>query len=203
MGKIKVLFSDIGGVLLSNGWGHESRMAASKKFGIDYDEMEHRHNFIFNVYEIGKISLDAYLDIAVFYEERDFPREDFIDFMYSCSTQLPDLLPWLVKWKEAHSDVKVISINNEPKELNQYRIKKFRLHDFFDAFISSHEVGMRKPDPGIFELAIGIAQADPSECIYFDDRPMLVKAAAKAGLNAYVHRNFEETKNVIDGFFNP
>lgn len=201
MQKTKVLFSDIGGVLLSNGWGHESRQAACRHFHIDYDEMDHRHNFIFNVYEIGKISLDAYLDTAVFFQERNFSKKDFVDFMYSCSVQLPDMLPWLVKWKAAHADVKVISINNEPRELNQYRIKKFHLHDFFDAFISSHEVGMRKPDPGIFELAIGIAQVDPSACIYFDDRPMLVKAASATGLHAFTHENFHSTKKIIEEFF--
>lgn len=201
MQKIKVLFSDIGGVLLSNGWGHESRQAACKHFNFDYEELDYRHNFIFNVYEIGKISLDAYLDTAVFYQKRDFTRKDFINFMYSCSVQLPGMLPWLIEWKKAHPDIKVISINNEPKELNQYRIKKFQLHNFFDAFISSCEVGMRKPDPGIFELAIGIAQANPEECIYFDDRPMLVKAAAKIGLQAYVHKDFEKTKKIIEKLF--
>ena len=201
MEKIKVLFSDIGGVLLTNGWGHESRQAACRHFNIDYDEMDHRHNFIFNVYEIGKISLDAYLDTAVFYQQRNFSKKEFIDFMYSCSVELPETLAWLKKWKTDHSVIKVISINNEPKELNQYRIKKFQLHEFFDAFISSHEVGMRKPDPGIFELAIGIAQAGPSECIYFDDRPMLVKAAAKTGLQSYVHTSFEDTKKIIEEFF--
>lgn len=201
MKKKKVLFSDIGGVLLTNGWGHESRKAACNQFGLDYDELDHRHNFIFNVYEIGKISLDAYLDTIVFYEERNFTKIDFINFMYSCSAELPDMLPWLVQWKEAHPDVQIISINNEPRELNKYRIRKFYLHRIFDAFISSCEVGMRKPDPGIFELATGIAQSEPSDCIYFDDRPMLVKSAAKTGLNAFVHKDFKETKKIIKEFF--
>ncbi len=53
----KILFSDIGGVLLSNGWGHESREAAAMKYGLDYMEMDALHHFIFNVYEIGKVYL--------------------------------------------------------------------------------------------------------------------------------------------------
>ena len=57
--RYKILFSDIGGVLLSNGWGHLSREAAAKKFGVDYEEMDVLHDFIFNVYEMGKISLDV------------------------------------------------------------------------------------------------------------------------------------------------
>ncbi len=194
----KILFSDIGGVLLSNGWGHLSRQAAAEKYGLDYVEMDELHHFIFNVYEIGKVTLDEYLDTVIFHQPRSFSREDFKEFIFKQSTQLPDTLPWLVQWKNAHPRIKIISINNEARELNNYRIKTFNLHDFFDAFVSSCEVGMRKPDPGIFRLALGIAQAEPHECLYFDDRPMLVEAARKEGIHAYHHDGFEETKKIIE-----
>jgi putative hydrolase of the HAD superfamily len=196
--QIKILFSDIGGVLLTNGWGHLSRMAAAKKFNLNYEEMDMLHDFIFNVYEMGKITLDDYLNTVVFTEKRDFSHEEFRQFMYAQSIQLPDMLPWMIGWKNKHENIKVISINNEPRELNEYRIKKFKLHDFFDAFISSCEVGMRKPDPGIFLLALGIAQAKPEECIYFDDRFMLVEAAKKVGIRAYQHTSFENTKKIME-----
>jgi len=196
--QIKILFSDIGGVLLTNGWGHLSRMAAAKKFNLNYEEMDMLHDFIFNVYEMGKITLDDYLNTVVFTEKRDFTREEFKEFMYAQSIQLPEMLPWMIGWKNKHENIKVISINNEPRELNEYRIKKFKLHDFFDAFISSCEVGMRKPDPGIFLLALGIAQAKPEECIYFDDRFMLVEAAKKVGIGAYQHTSFENTKKIME-----
>jgi len=196
--QYKILFSDIGGVLLSNGWGHESRIAAAEKFDIDYPEMDVLHDFIFNVFEIGKISLDDYLDTVVFNQERKFSRKEFKEFMFASSIQLPHTLPWFIKWKKKHKNIKVISINNEARELNQYRINTFCLHDFFDAFVSSCEVGMRKPDPGIFNLALGIAQAKPEECLYFDDRPMLVEAAKKAGIHAYHHESFESTRKIIE-----
>ena len=57
---------------------------------------------------------------------------------------------------------------------------------------------MRKPDPGIFRLALGIAQARPNECIYFDDRLMLAEAAKKEGIHAYHHADFESTKKIIE-----
>ncbi|MEO6135734.1 MAG: HAD-IA family hydrolase [Ginsengibacter sp.] len=196
--KYKILFSDIGGVLLSNGWGHESRMAGAKKFGINFDEMEVLHHFIFNVYEIGKISLDGYLDTVVFNKKRDFSREEFRQFILDQSVLLPKMLPWLIELKNKHPYLKVISINNEARELNQHRIRKFNLHDFFDAFVSSCEVGMRKPDPGIFQIALGIAQAEPKECLYLDDRVMLVKAARQSGIDAYHHTDFETTKNLLE-----
>lgn len=196
--RYKILFCDIGGVLLSNGWGHESRMAASEKFSIDYDEMEVLHNFIFNVYEIGKFTLDEYLDTVVFNHSRNFSREEFKEFMFSQSVMLPDMLPWVIEFKKKHPHLKVISINNEARELNNYRINTYNLHDFFDAFVSSCEVEMRKPDPEIFRLALGIAQANPEECLYLDDRIMLVEAAKKAGIHAHHHVSFEETSKMLE-----
>jgi putative hydrolase of the HAD superfamily len=196
--QYKVLFSDIGGVLLSNGWGHESRILAAEKFGINYEEMDWLHNFIFNVYEMGKISLDDYLDTVVFNKPRNFSKKEFKDFMFASSIQLPEMLPWFIDWKKRHEDIKIISINNEARELNQYRINTFNLHDFFDAFVSSCEVGMRKPDPGIFQLALGIAQVKPEECLYFDDRIMLVEAAKKVGIHAHHHQNFEGTRKLME-----
>ncbi|MGI8637096.1 MAG: HAD family hydrolase [Segetibacter sp.] len=199
MDPFKILFLDIGGVLLTNGWGHDSREKAAKEFGFDFMEMEALHNFIFNVYEIGRITLDEYLDIVVFNKPRVFTREDFKTFMFSRSLELPGTLQWLKEFKKANNQVKIVSINNEGRELNEYRVKKFQLHDCFDAFISSCEVGMRKPDPGIFLLAMGVVQAAPSECVYFDDRIYLVDAAKRLGIRGYQHQQFETTKEITEG----
>jgi putative hydrolase of the HAD superfamily len=93
---------------------------------------------------------------------------------------------------------RILSINNEGKELYHYRIQKFNLRHCFDAFVSSCEVGMLKPDPEIFQLAMGIAQAKPDDCIYFDDRRVLVDAASKTGMTCYQHKNFYSTKTILD-----
>lgn len=195
--QVKVVFIDIGGVLLSNGWSHLSREKAAKKFNLNYKEMEVLHNFIFNVFEIGSITLDDYLDTVVFNHPRDFSKEAFKNFMFAQSVELPDMLPWLKAWKK-NCGVRVFSINNESWELNDYRIKKFSQHQCFDGFFSSCHVGRRKPDPGIFHLAMGIAQAQPEECVYFDDRLMLVQAAQKLGIRSFHHEDFESTKENLE-----
>ncbi len=199
---INTLFLDIGGVLLTNGWGHESRQRAANHFNVAYDEINFPHEFIYNIYEIGKITLTEYLDTIVFSKPRNFTHQQFFEFMVQESKELPYLKEWLIDWKKT-SGCKIIAINNEGKELNHYRIQKFQLKNVFDAFVSSCEVGMRKPDPGIFRLALGIAQSKPEECVYFDDRPMLVSAAAKTGINAYHHVSFEQTKNIIENLIEP
>lgn len=197
--KIKVVFMDIGGVMLTNGWDHESRAKAAEVFGFDYTEMNILHNFIYNVFEIGSISLDEYLDTVVFDKPRDFTKYQFKDFMYSQSLELPHMLSWLKSWKRK-IDLPVFAISNENEELNNYRIQTFNLHELFDGFFSSCYVGYRKPDPRIFKTALEITQVKPDECIYFDDRPMLVNAAKKLGMNSMLHQNFETTKNILEHF---
>ncbi len=194
---VKILFFDVGGVLLTNGWGHDSRERAAKHFGLNYAEMDVLHDFIFNIYEIGNITLDEYLDTVVFNHPRDFTKHDFKKFMFAESVELPDMLQWLKEWKK-DCGFRIISVNNEGRELNNYRIEKFKLHECFDAFVSSCEVGLRKPDPLIFKLAAGIAQASPENCYHFDDRLMLVNAAKKAGINGIHHKSFEETKSILE-----
>jgi len=195
--KIKVVFFDIGGVLLSNGWGHESRQKAAEVFGFDYEEMEALNNFIYNVFEIGSITLDEYLDTVVFYCPRNFTKAEFKDFMYAQSVELPKLLAWLKTWK-THTQLHVFALSNESRELNAYRIATFGLHDLFDGYFSSCYVGIRKPDPRIFLKAMEIVQVAPGECIYFDDRPMLVNAAKKLGINGIQHQTFEGTTKILE-----
>lgn len=197
--RIKVVFMDIGGVLLTNGWDHESRIKAAEVFGFDYTEMNILHNFIYNVFEIGSISLDEYLDTILFNQPRDFLKEDFKEFMFDRSVELPQFLDWSKSWKK-QTDLAVFALSNENEELNDYRIKKFKLHDLFDGFFSSCYLGMRKPDPRIYKTAMEIAQVKPDECIYLDDRPMLVQAAKKLGMNSILHQDFETSKNILENF---
>jgi putative hydrolase of the HAD superfamily len=197
MTEPKTLFFDIGGVLLTNGWDYPAREKAAKHFELDLIELDKLHSFIFNVYEIGKVTLDQYLDTVIFNKPRNFSRHEFRDFMLAQSEALPGMIEWLSDLKK-RTDHRIIAINNEGREMNDYRIRKFGLKNCFDAFVSSCEVGMRKPDPGIFLLALGIAQTTVDDCIYFDDRPMLVAAARRLSIQAFQHESLEKTKEILE-----
>jgi len=83
--SITTLFLDVGGVLLTNGWDRSIRKRAAENFGLDPAEMEDRHNLVFYRFEEGRLSLDEYLNWAVFYKERPFSREAFKEFMFAQS----------------------------------------------------------------------------------------------------------------------
>ena len=192
MEKITCLFLDIGNVLLTNGWGHESRYLAVDKFNLDKAEMEVRHKLTFDTYELGKITLDEYLDRCVFYEKRDFNRDTFKQFMFNQSEKLPYMMEKMLLLKNKYK-LKIAVVNNEGKELNEFRINKFNLKELVDFFISSCFVHFRKPDEDIFQMALDVAQVNKNEIVYIDDRLMFVDIARGLGLKGIHHINTEDT----------
>jgi HAD superfamily hydrolase (TIGR01509 family) len=190
--KITTLFLDIGGVLLSDGWGHEFRQQASEKFHLDYAQMNQLHELLFVVYEEGRITLDEYLNRVVFYKKRDFTSEQFKDFMFSLTTANTKMIE-LIKNLKAAFQLKIVVVSNEAKELNEYRIQKFQLNQFVDFFISSCYVHIRKPDAAIFKIALDGAQVPVDEIVYIDDVQMFADVATDLGIRSIWHKDHLST----------
>jgi putative hydrolase of the HAD superfamily len=194
--RVTTLFLDVGGVMLSNGWGHESRKLAAETFHLNYDDMQSRHKLTMVTYEEGKLSLDEYLKRIVFYEKRDFTTDQFRDFMFTQTTPHKDMIGFIQKLKEQYK-LKIAVINNEGRELNEYRIKKFQLNNFVDFFISSCFVHLRKPDADIFRFALDIAQVQAEHAVYIEDLQMFVDVAKDIGIRSIRHKNYLSTSEAL------
>jgi putative hydrolase of the HAD superfamily len=190
--SLTTLFLDIGGVMLSNGWGHESRRSAADVFNLDFDEMDERHHVIQVTYEEGKITLSEYLKRVVFYQKRPFTIDQFRDFMFSQSTPNLKMIEYIWQLKDKFN-LKIAVINNEGRELNEHRIKKFKLNQFVDFFISSCFVHFRKPDADIFRIALDIAQVSVQHVVYIEDMQMFVDAARDLGIRSIHHTDCKST----------
>lgn len=183
MPQISAIFWDVGGVLLSNAWDRDQREKVLKEFNLDEQEFHDRHEMLVSSLERGKISLDEYLDRTIFYRPRPFTREQFKATIFSLSH--PDNEVLQIARKLAHScKYLMATINNESRELNLYRIEKFGLREIFDVFVSSCFVGLRKPEEGIYRLALEMTQKKPEECCFIDDRPLNVESARRLGMQA-------------------
>lgn len=191
--SITTLFLDIGGVLLSNGWGKDARKKAVEHFNLNHEEINERHHLTFDTYEEGKLTLKEYLHRVVFYEERIFSVDDFITFMYQQSTAYPDTIDYFKTIKKKYR-LKVIAVSNEGRELNTFRIQKFELDELFDAFVSSCYVHLRKPDADIFRMASDISQSTAENTVYIDDRLMFVEVARKFGMFGLHFQNLTDAK---------
>ena len=193
MPAISALFWDVGGVLLNNAWDHTERALALQHFKLDEKEFQDRHEMVVSSFERGTITLDEYLDRTVFYRERPFPREAFRDFMFSLSKPLPDVL----KFAQALADSGkyfMSTLNNESRELNDYRIEKFGLRKIFRLFISSCFVGCRKPEHDIYRLALETTQIPAKQCCFIDDRDLNLECAAKLGMHTIQMQHLDQLR---------
>ncbi|CAN5914380.1 HAD family phosphatase [soil metagenome] len=199
MKLIKTLFLDIGGVLLTNGWDTPTRSKAIAHFKLDADQMQERHHMVFDTFESGKMTLDAYLDYVIFYEVRSFTKDQFVHYMREQSQPIENSIEFFKAIKAKYT-LRVIAISNEPRELNNYRIRHFKLMELFDAVISSSFVHLRKPDVAIFKLAIDIAQSEENNALYIDDRLLFIEIARGLGVNGIQFNDLEEVKNKLKDF---
>jgi putative hydrolase of the HAD superfamily len=172
----------VGGVLLSNAWDRTQRLSALEHFCLDEEEFHSRHEMVVSSFERGKITLDEYLDRTVFYRTRSFTREAFKDFMFSLSQPIPEVLSFARALADSGKYL-MGTINNESRELNLYRIEHYGLHQIFRLFVSSCFVGLRKPESGIYRMAVEITQMNPEECAFIDDRGINLECAATLGMH--------------------
>jgi putative hydrolase of the HAD superfamily len=185
---IKSLFWDIGGVILTNGWDHNSRAEAVKTFALDGEEFRERHDLSFPAFDAGQITLNQYLDRTLFYRTRNFSREEFTAFMFAQSREYPEthaVLSGVARTGKYY----VASINNEPRELNDYRIEAFNLRKNFQAFFSSCYLNARKPEETIYQIALEVSQRAPENAVFIDDRPLNLENPRRLGMHVIRHQN--------------
>jgi putative hydrolase of the HAD superfamily len=189
---ITTLFVDVGGVLLTDGWDHRARRRAAAAFKMEWAEMEARHRLTFETYEEGRLTLEEYLGLVVFHRSRPFTRAEFRRFMFEQSKPFPKMIELVARLKVDRA-LKVVVVNNEARELNAYRVRKFKLGVFADFFVSSCTIRMRKPDPHVFRLALDLAQVTPREVAYIENTPMFVQIAEGLGIRGILHTDYAST----------
>ena len=176
--SVSHLFFDIGGVLGTNAWSSPQRHRAIERFGLDAAEFEQQHRDAVGTFEQGRMTLDEYLDATVFYRERDFSREVFVDFMLA-ESRPDEVTIALARRLAGTGKYRMMTLNNESLELNLHRIQRFGLPEIFEAFFTSCWLGVTKPSRQIYDVALGISQASPERAVFIDDRgPNLMPARA-------------------------
>jgi putative hydrolase of the HAD superfamily len=188
MADVKALFWDIGGVILSNGWDRAARAEAANRFGVDWEDFQDRHELASPAFETGQITLDSYLERTVFYRKRAFTRDEFTAFIFQQSAEFPESRAVLSGAAQAGKYL-LAAINNESLGLDMRRIEQFNLRREFESFFSPCFVGVRKPDAGIYRMALEVAQRRPEECLFIDDRELNLECARQLGMRAVHFQN--------------
>ena len=194
--SVELVLFDVGGVLGSNGWDREQRDAAVERFHLDAEDFQYRHEETVGALEAGQISLDEYLDVAVFCERRSFSKDEFRRFMFDQSVAWPDSIAVARELADS-SIVRMATLNNECAELNEYRIERFGLAGIFPTFFTSCWLGTRKPTHEIYQRVLGMTQADPARTLFIDDRVQNLRPAEALGMRTMLFRNARELRKEL------
>jgi len=197
--KITTLFWDIGGVILTNGWDTRSRREAAETFRLDWEEFQDRHDLSFPAFDSGNISLNEYLDRTLFYRPRGFTREEFTAFMFAQSKEYPESRAVLDAVART-GQYFIGAINNEPLELNEYRIEAFRLRRDFQVFFSSCYLHARKPEEMIFRIALEVTQRPAQECVFIDDRPLNLENPRRLSMNTIHYQSAPQLRQELQKY---
>ena len=194
---IKAIIFDLGGVLLRTAdFSPRERLAA--RFGMNRSGLE---ELVFwgesgEKVQSGEISVTEHLEYvraklnlsqAEFKELIDvFFAEDFLD---------NELLVYVRSLKKNY---KTALLSNATSELREQIAAKWHFEDAFDMMIISGEVGMIKPDPRIFRLALDRLGVDAHQAIFVDDVQQNVDAAVKVGMKGICFRDVNQVKLEIE-----
>jgi putative hydrolase of the HAD superfamily len=190
------LFWDIGGVVLTNGWDRHARAEAARQFQFDPDDFEARHTRVIDAFDSGRMGLEEYMTDTLFFRPREFTRDSLRNFIYSQSKPFPDVLR-IAELFATDQRCFMAALNNESFALNQYRIERFELRRYFRCFFSSCYLGVRKPDPRIYELALHLTQAPPADCVFIDDRPENLESARRLNMRTVQFATAEQLREDV------
>ena len=194
--RYPILFSDIGGVLGTNGWDSALRRRICEHFGVVHESIDARHRLLFDTFERGHIRFEDYLHRVFFAEPRAFRLEQVRDFVYEASVPWPENISFMKEVKQWNR-IKLALISNEGQGITEYRIQRFGLRELADFMVISHFTGMRKPDPSIWKLALDLAGVKAEESIYVDDREVFAEIAAGMGFASIHHTSLETTRDKL------
>ena len=100
--------------------------------------------------------------------------------------------------KSLKGKYKLILLSNTNILQYEYAKRNYKIVEMFDEHILSYEVGMRKPNPMIYLIALRKSKTLPFNCAYFDDIPQFIKVAGIIGIKAFQYKEIEKLRNDLN-----
>ena len=176
----EVVISDLGGVVVDFNADRLVHQVATL-LGRPFDEVQAAiyHTELLLPFELGRITPQVYYEGLKAALKLPWTYEQFVRAWNDIFTENRDVV-WIME--RLHKRHKLLALSNTNElHINHIRSTLPSL-SFFDEWIISCDVGLRKPDPQIYFLALERAGVRPQAAVYIDDRPELVDAGRSVGL---------------------
>ena len=188
---IRAIVLDIGGVL-----EHTPDLGTAARwepeFGVGW---ANRVEAVFQAGELGRITLDEVHERSV--AALGVPADRFaaymadvwVEYLGTYNAEMADY--WRARRAEGYTTA---IISNSFVGAREREEEAYRFSELTDLIVYSHEVGMQKPDPGIYELCLERLGIPAEETVFVDDLEANCAAARALGMSAIL---FQDTAQVI------
>jgi len=191
--SIKAIFFDLGGVILRTEY-QAPRQHLAETFGMDYDEIDKivfgggpngsaakasigeitEEEHWLNVMKLLKQPADEYERIREEFFGGDVIDHEILDFL-----------------RALKPNYKVGLISNAWSGLRDYIVRE-KFDDVFDHMVISAEVGVAKPEPKIYHIALEQFQVQAGEAVFVDDFIENIEACERLGMKGIHFKNREQ-----------
>lgn len=184
---IRTVISDLGMVVL---WFDNDIFIRklSARCGLSMDrimEAAHLNMDLITAFDKGGISPREFYERIAKAVDARMSREEFFAIYNDIFWLNAPVLEVLKRVKPIGSKLLLLS-NTDPERFGFVR-KKFSQILIFDDYILSYELGLAKPEPGIYREAARRAGCAVDECVFIDDMPENVAAAVSFGMKGVVY----------------
>ena len=186
----KAIVFDLGGVIFSsNATSYEGREKLAKILNIEPKKLQ---DFWFEKKEkliTGKLSEEDYLRGLILSHKLSRSLEELKKIIRDSDIINKEMINILLELKKKYV---LLALTNDVNEWLSYKINKFCLRNYFEAIISSSDIGLVKPDKNIYEYTLKKINLSPKEIIFVDDREENVKSAMELGIKSFHFTNTDD-----------
>lgn len=192
MATPSTVFCDVGGVLVENPWIHTAEQLASE-YGLGKSAVFEELTRLATGLDRGALALREYHERLTRSVGAEIPYGEFATLVLD--TSLVQIEPVWDSVREVGNSGRfnMVALSNMSAEVWMALERKYSIRSLFNSEVLSFELGVTKPDPRIFEIALERAGSLPEESFFVDDTPANIEAAGALGLGTYLARRPEDT----------
>lgn len=193
---VKAIISDMGQVVL---WFDDYRFyeRLSQVSPLKVEEIKQlvrKHFELIELLDTGRISPTEFYTKIISLTQANISYEEFVEAY--CDVFSPNY-PVINVLRRAKENCRLILLSNTDVLRFSYIRQHFPEAMIFDSLILSFEVGLMKPHPQIYQLALEAAQVWPSEAVFIDDLEENIRPAELLGLKTILYRPETDLEKVL------
>ena len=195
MQGIKNIIFDLGGVILNI--DYTLTQEAFRKLGVTNEDAfysKQAQDELFDLLETGKIGESEFVKAIQQRLPNPVDSAEIIKAWNAIILDFPLRRLQILQQLQLHYNTYLLSNTNEIHEKAFNELLKTScgfptMAVFFDRIYLSHRVGLRKPNPAIFELVLNENHLNADETLFIDDSPQHIEAASKLGIQTIHMKN--------------